>query len=182
MPYQPAGLWDDVVVGAPYPGTKYTQGHGDDLYRRSMYTFWKRTAPPPSLSAFDAPDREYCQLRRAQTDTPLQALVLMDDPTYIEASRKLAERMIHEGGDSPASRIAFLFHLATAHAPTDAELKVLCDTFSRRLANYQSKPDAANKLLAIGESKSDAKLDPPELAAYTTVASMVLNLDEVITK
>jgi hypothetical protein len=182
MPYQPAGLWDDVVVGADYPGTKYVQGHGDDLYRRSMYTFWKRTSPPPTLNAFDAPDRESCILRRPPTDTPLQALALMNDPTFIEASRKMAERAIHEGGETPDQRIAYLFELATAHQPAMDELKILRETFDRRLANFKAKPDAAAKLIAVGESKSDPKLDQSELAAYTTVASMVLNLDEVITK
>jgi hypothetical protein len=182
MPYQPPGLWEDVVVGADYPGTKYVQGHGEDLYRRSMYTFWKRTAPPPALNTFDAPEREFCQIRRPQTNTPLQALVLLNDPTYLEASRKLAERMMHEGGAAPDDRLAFAFRLATAHPPTPDELKVLRETFDRRLAQYKSKPDAASKLLSIGESPRDPKLDAPELAAYTTVASMLLNLDEVITK
>src|SRR6185369_7927609 len=118
--YQPPGLWEDVVVGADYPGTKYVQGHGEDLYRRSMYTFWKRTAPPPALNVFDAPEREFCQVRRPQTNTPLLALVLMNDPTYLEASRKLAERMMHPPpappgapgvGDSADARLAFGFRL-----------------------------------------------------------------------
>ncbi len=182
MPYQPPGLWEDVVVGADYPGTKYVQAHGDDLYRRSMYTFWKRTAPPPALNTFDAPEREFCQVRRPQTNTPLQALVLLNDPTYLEASRKLAERMMHDGGAGIDDRIAFAFRLATARAPSPDELKVLRATFDRRLAQYKSKPDTANKLLSMGESPRDPKLDPTELAAYTTLASMVLNLDEVITK
>ena len=182
MPYQPPGLWEDVVVGADYPGTKYVQAHGEDLYRRSMYTFWKRTAPPPALNTFDAPEREFCQVRRPQTNTPLQALVLLNDPTYLDASRKLAERMIHEGGDAPDKRLSYAFELATARPPNSEELKVLCDTFDRRLAQFKSKPDSATKLLAIGESPRDPKLDAPELAAYTTVASMMLNLDEVNTK
>lgn len=182
MPYQPPGLWEDVVVGADLPGTVYTQGHGDDLYRRSMYTFWKRTAPPPGLNLFDAPDRESCTIRRPQTNTPLQALVLLNDPTYFEAARKLAERMMHEGGSSPDDRIAFAFGVATARPPDPAELKVLRDTFARRLAHYQANAAAADKVLATGESPRDAKLDAPELAAYTTVASMILNLDETITK
>jgi hypothetical protein len=182
MPYQPAGLWEDVVVGADYPGTKYVQGHGEDLYRRSMYTFWKRTAPPPALNVFDAPEREFCQVRRPQTNTPLQALVLLNDPTYLEASRKIAERMMREGGGAIDERIVFAFHLATARAPSADELKVLRETFDRRLAEFKAKPEAATELLSIGESKRDEKLDVGELAAYTTVASMVLNLDEVITK
>jgi hypothetical protein len=182
MPYQPPGLWEDVVVGADYPGTKYVQGHGEDLYRRSMYTFWKRTAPPPALNTFDAPEREFCQIRRPQTNTPLQALVLLNNPTYLEASRKLAERMMREGGATPDERLAFAFRLVTAHAPAPEQLKVLRETFERRLAAYRSTPDAAKKLLSIGESPRDPKLDEAGLAAYTTLASMLLNLDEAITK
>ena len=182
MPYQPPGLWEDVVVGANYPGTVYTQGRGEDLYRRSMYTYWKRTAPPPGLNTFDAPDREFCTVRRPQTNTPLQALVLLNDPTYVEAARKLAERMAAEGGAAPAERIAFGFRLATARPPADAELAVLRETFERRLAHFAANPDAAGKLLGVGESPRDPKLPPAELAAYATVASMILNLDEVITK
>ena len=182
MPYQPPGLWEDVVVGADLPGTKYVQGKGEDLYRRSMYTFWKRTAPPPGLNTFDAPDREFCTIRRPQTNTPLQALVLMNDPTYTEAARKLAERAMREGGVSPDERIAYAFKLATARPPGVEESKVLRETFDRRLVSFKAKPDAAAKLLATGESPADDKLDKPELAAYTTVASMILNLDETITK
>jgi len=182
MPYQPAGLWEDVVVGADYPGTKYVQGHGEDLYRRSMYTFWKRTAPPPALNTFDAPEREFCQVRRPQTNTPLQALVLLNDPTYLEASRKLAERMMHEGGSAAEDRVIFAFRLATARTPSPDELRVLRETYDRRLAEFKAKPEAATELLSIGESKRDEKLDVSELAAYTTIASMLLNLDEVITK
>jgi hypothetical protein len=182
MPYQPPGLWEDVVVGANYPGTVYKQDHGPDLYRRSMYTFWKRTSPPPALNTFDAPDREFCTVRRPATNTPLQALVLMNDPTYVEAARKLAERMMNEGAAGVDQRIAFGFRLATARVPGEKELQVLRQTFDRRLARYRANPDAAKALLAIGESPADAKLDPAELAAFATVASMVLNLDEVITK
>lgn len=182
MPYQPAGLWEDVVVGADYPGTKYVQGHGDDLYRRSMYTFWKRTAPPPALNTFDAPEREFCQVRRPQTNTPLQALVLLNDPTYAEASRKLAERVMHDGGATPTERLNFVFRLATAREPEPAELRVLAKAFDKRLLYYQSHPNDAGKLLSIGESPRDVRLDAAELAAYATVASMVLNLDEVITR
>jgi hypothetical protein len=182
MPYQPPGLWEDVVVGADYPGTKYVQGHGEDLYRRSMYTFWKRTAPPPALNTFDAPEREFCQVRRPQTNTPLQALALLNDPTFVEASRKFAERMMREGGSAPDDRLAFAFRLATARAPAPTQLKVLRETLDRRLAAFKASPQEAKKLLSIGESPIDSKLDATELAAYTTVASMLLNLDEVITK
>jgi hypothetical protein len=182
MPYQPAGLWEDVVVGANYPGTKYTQAHGPDLYRRSLYTYWKRTAPPPALNIFDAPEREFCTISRPQTNTPLQALVLMNDPTYTEASRKIGERMMKEGGATADERIAWAFKLVTARSGNADELKVLRETFDRRLASFQKNPDGAKKLLAAGESPRDEKLDASELAAYTTVASMILNLDETITK
>jgi hypothetical protein len=175
-------LWEDVVVGADYPGTKYVQGHGEDLYRRSLYTFWKRTAPPPALNTFDAPEREFCQVRRPQTNTPLQALVLLNDPTYLEASRKFAERMMREGGDGRDARLKWGFCVATCRAPTEKELKVLGETFERRVTAYKTAPEAAKKLLGVGESSRDQKLNEPELAAYTTLASMLLNLDEVITK
>src|SRR5439155_3323865 len=105
-----------------------------------------------ALNTFDAPEREFCQVRRPQTNTPLQALVLLNDPTYLEASRKLAERMMHEGGSGPDDRLTFAFRLATAHAPAPDELKVLRETFDRRLPQYKSKLDSATKLLSIGES------------------------------
>ena len=147
-----------------------------------MYTFWKRTSPPPSLNTFDAPDREKCTARRARTNTPLQALVLLNDPTYVEASRALAQRMLTEAGRDPAARINFAFRLATARKPTPKERQVLRDIAERELSVYHKDPDAALKLLRVGESKFDRKLDPGELAAWTTVASVILNLDETITK
>jgi hypothetical protein len=182
MPYQPAGLWEDVVVGADLPGTKYVQGKGADLYRRGMYTFWKRTLPPPALNTFDAPDREFCTIRRPQTNTPLQALVLLNDPTYVEAARKLAERMMTEGGTNSDERIAFAFRLATARGPSIEEAKVLRETFDRRWVQFRADLEKAKKLVATGESPRNMSLDPAELAAYATVASMILNLDETITK
>jgi hypothetical protein len=116
-PYQPPGLWEELASredGANWTAQVYRQSHGPDLYRRTMYTFWKRTSPPPTLSTFDAPDRETCTVRRATTNTPLQALILLNDPTYVESSRKLAERMLREAGPSNADRIAFAFRLAIA--------------------------------------------------------------------
>src|SRR5205823_5179604 len=149
---------------------------------RTMYTFWKRTSPPPSLATFDAPDRETCTVRRARTNTPLQALVLMNDPTYVEAARKLAERMMTEAGTSPDDRISFAFRLATARPPTDAERQVLRSVFEDDLTNFRHDPRAARKLLSVGESPRNEKLDTAELAAWTTVASVILNLDEVLNK
>jgi hypothetical protein len=186
-PYQPPGLWEELMSrsdGDNFTAQKYVQSHGADLYRRSMYTFWKRTSPPPSMSAFDAPDRETCTVRRARTNTPLQALVLLNDPTYVEASRKLAERMMNEPGAAASAedRIAFAFRLATARKPTAEESAVLKKVYDQQLAVYRSDAEAATKLLAVGESPRDEKLDPADLAAWTTVASTILNLDETVTK
>jgi hypothetical protein len=182
FPYQPKGIWEDIAYGDVYSAQSYTPSHGKDLYRRSMYTFWKRTMPPPSLATFDAPDREKCTARRLLTNTPLQALVLMNDPTYIEASRALAQRMITEAGKDPNKRINFAFRLATARNPDAKEAQVLREMARKELLEYRRDRDAAQKLVHVGESPFDAKLDVSELAAWTTVASTILNLDETITK
>jgi hypothetical protein len=184
-PYQPPGLWEELMSradGAKWTAQVYQQDHGADLYRRTMYTFWKRTSPPSSLTTFDAPDRETCVVHRSITNTPLQALVLMNDPTYVEASRKLAERMMNEAGPDENSRISFAFQNATARQPRAQELAVLKRIYDAQLDAYHHDPSAADKLLKIGESPRDEKLDAPDLAAWTTVASVILNLDETITR
>ena len=184
-PYQPAGLWEELMSradGDNWSAQKYSPSHGSDLYRRSMYTFWKRSSPPPQLSTFDAPDRETCAVRRARTNTPLQALILMNDPTYVEASRKLAERMLKEAPADPGAKIAFAFRLATARLPQQAETAVLQNIFDKQRAAYRENPDLAKKLLSNGESPADASLDPVELASWAVVASTILNLDEVVTR
>jgi hypothetical protein len=182
FPYQPKGLWEETAYGDVYSAQTYSQSTGKDLYRRSMYSFWKRTSPPPSLNTFDAPDREKCTARRARTNTPLQALVLMNDPAYVEAARALAQRMILEAGRDPAARINFAFRLATARKPTPKERQVLRDLVERETAGYRRNPEAASQLLHVGESLFNDKLDKGELAAWTIVASVILNLDETITK
>ena len=181
-PYQPAGLWDDVAVGADYEGTVYKQDKGEGLYRRSMYTFWKRTCPPPGLNTFDAPEREVCTARRSRTNTPLQALVLMNDPTYLEAARKLAERTMQEGGPSLESKVTFAFQLTMSRKPTPMEVEVLLKTYQQRLARYRQDPNGAQSLIAVGESTRNETIDRAELAAWTSVMSLILNLDEAITK
>ena len=184
-PYNPPGLWEELMSrsdGANWSAQTYVQNHGDDLYRRTMYTFWKRTCPPPSLATFDAPDRETCTVRRARTNTPLQALVMLNDPTYVEASRKLAERMIREGGDTSETRIALAFRLATSRAPRPEERAILSEIYQTELTKFRSHPDHALKLLSVGEAKRDETLDPAEVAAMSTVAGVILNLDEVVTK
>jgi hypothetical protein len=182
LPYQPPGLWEELAFGDVYSAQTYVQSHGPDLYHRSLYTFQKRTAPPASLNIFDQPDREKCTARRARTNTPLQSLVLLNDPTYVEAARALAQRMILEGGHDPGARIRYGFRLATARKPEARERQVFRDLAERELTVYRKDKIAAQKLLAVGESKPDPILDTSELAAWTTVASMMLNMDETITR
>jgi len=184
-PYQPAGLWEELMSradGDNWTAQKYKQDHGVDLYRRTMYTFWKRTCPPPTLATLDAPDRETCTVRRSRTNTPLQALVLLNDPTYVEAARKFAERILRDGGQSLDERLTFAFRSVLARQPTTAERAVLRSVYERQLARFRELPDAAKALLAVGESPADATLDPAELAAWTMVASAILNTDEAVTK
>jgi hypothetical protein len=179
LPYQPEGLWNDLAGGYQPP---YVQSHGADLYRRSLYTYRKRTVSHPTLNTFDAPSWEVCTLKRPSTNTPLQALALLNDVTYAEAARKLAERMIVEGGPTLADRIRFAFRLATARTPTDPELKTLSSGFDRYLAEFQKDPASAEKAIQVGESPVVVQHDRLELAAYATVASVLLNLDETIVK
>jgi hypothetical protein len=170
-----------VAVGADYEGTVYRQDKGEGLYRRSMYTFWKRTCPPPGLNTFDAPEREVCTARRSRTNTPLQALVLMNDPTYLEAARKLAERVMNSG-TSPETRVSYAFRLALSRQPTDAESQLIIKLYQQRLNKYQQQPAAAKGLLSAGESPRETGLPEAELAAWASVMSVILNLDEAITK
>src|SRR5205085_578316 len=150
FPYQTPGLYKGIVVAADYPGTKYIDSKGDDLYRRSLYTFWKRTVPHPTMLVFDAPDREFCIVRRSTTNTPLQALTLLNDPIYVEAGRKLAERSIHEASSTPESRLGYAFQLATGRAPQPAEMQILRTTLDRMLAVYRADEQSARAFLAVG--------------------------------
>lgn len=182
FPYQPKGLWEEMAYGDVYSAQSYTQSTGRDLYRRSMYTFWKRTVPPPSLTTFDAPDREKCTARRSPTNTPLQALALLNDPTFLESARVLAERSVKEGGATNDKRIRYAFRLATARPPSAEELKILDRLYREELQHYRQNKNDSEKLLRIGESPLKIKADPGELAALTMVASTILNMDETITK
>jgi hypothetical protein len=176
-PYQPAGLWKELSGGDDYkPDT------GEGLHRRSLYTFWKRTAPPPMMMNFDAAGRETCVVRESRTNTPLQALNLMNDVTYLEAARKMAERMMQEGGDTTASRIAYGFKLATARMPNSREVEILLASFSFYRDAFQSAPSDAARYLSPGEAPRNEELDVRELAAYSAVASVILNLDAAVTK
>jgi hypothetical protein len=181
-PPQPAGLWE--AVGYTGSNTKnFVPDHGHEkVHRRSLYTFWKRTAPPPEMNTFDAPSRESCIVRRERTNTPLQALLLMNDPQFVEAARALAERTMKEGGATPETRLAYMFRLTTARRPDAKEMADLLAAYKDHLATYTRDAAKAKQLISVGELKPDAKLNPSELAAWTMIANLLLNLDEVINK
>lgn len=181
-PYQPAGIWEESSYGENFTAQRYEQDKGDSLYRRTMYTFWKRQVPPPGLLLFDAPNREMCAVKRPRTNTPLQALALMNDPQYVEAARFLAERLISEGGASISDRIARGFLLSVGRHPKPEEVAVLERIYTRQRERFVNSPEDAKALLAVGDKPASAGLPPEELAAWTTVASAILNLDETITK
>jgi hypothetical protein len=183
-PYQPAGLWREMSHFGSTPATEqvYVQDSGDKLYRRSLYTIWKRTVPPPTMLVFDAPSRELCTPQRGRTNTPLQALVLLNETGFVEAARHLAQRVLKEGGYDLAERIEFGFELATCRKPTAKERALLMATFTREYKRFAADHEAANKLIVIGESPRDEDLDAAEHAAWTMVASVLLNLSETVTK
>ena len=181
-PPQPSGLWEAVGYVTSNTAHFTADTGADKVHRRSLYTFWKRTSPPPQMTTFDAPSREACLVRREWTNTPLQALLMMNETQYVEAARALAERTLHEGGKKPEERMVYLFRLAAGRKPDALETDVLLETYRDHVARYKKDEDAAKKLIAIGESKADAKLNATELAAWTMVANLVLNLDEVINK
>ena len=176
-PYQPDGLWE-VAMGNP----AYNQGKGEDLYRRSLYTFWKRTVPPPAMVAFDAADRSNCAAQRQSTSTPLQALALLNDPQVVEAARFIAQRMLKEGGASAEQRVSWAFRLVTGRAPNAEEAPVLVALLAEQRALFAADPAAAPKLLAVGEAKSDPSLDPNDVAAGTVLALALLNHDAAVTR
>jgi len=175
-PYQPAGLWKEKS------GSVYVRDTGEGLYRRSLYTFWKRTSPPPSMITFDASRRNYCVVRRQTTSTPLQALVLMNDPQFVEASRILAQRMIEEGGETLSDRLSFAFRLLTSRNPSEAELGILEATYHEQLAEFKTTQASVSELLTIGDAPNPDSIDPTELAAYTITASTIMNSDAAIIK
>lgn len=177
-PYQPAGLWEAVS----YDGdVTYQQDTGDGLYRRSLYTYWKRQSPPPGLMAFDAPTRETCTVNRPRTNTPLQALVLMNDPTYLEAARILAEQTLKKHS-TESERLQFAFRSATSRLPGKFERTVLHQILTQQFNVYQNNSAAASKLLQVGAAPVDQSVSPVELAAWTIVISTILNMDETVTK
>jgi hypothetical protein len=178
-PYQPMGLWNEVSLNG---NLRFKQDVGDKLYRRSLYTYWKRSAPPPAMTIFDAPTREKCTIRRGITNTPLQALVLMNDPQFFEAARVFAERIMNEGGETIDSKIEFAMRLATSRKPNRQTIQILKSVFENEKAVFAKDPAKAKKLLSVGDQPRDEKLDTAELAAWAIIGSMILNLDETITR
>jgi len=179
-PTQPKGLWFDV--GYTDSNTaNFTPDEGDDLYRRSMYSYWKRTSPPPNMAAFDAPTREACTVRRSRTNTPMQALVLLNDPQFVEASRVLAQRVLRAESQTDA-QLAMAFRLLTSRSPDNAEIDVLHELYEAELARYEDNTFDALALLAVGAAPRDESLDPAAHAAMTSVANAILTLDEAVNK
>jgi mono/diheme cytochrome c family protein len=174
-PYMPPRIWRSIS------NNKYEQGSGPDLYRRSLYTYWRRTIPPPTMMAFNSSDREVCLVRKDQTNTPLQALTLMNNVAFVEAARFLAERMLREGGSNPIDQMRHGFRLVVGRWPGPEEVRPLEETFEILHEHYAAHPDAAVELLGIGERPRDKRLDPVDHAALTMVANVVLNLDETVT-
>jgi hypothetical protein len=181
-PPQPFGLWE--AVGYTDSNTAHFQADNgaDKVHRRSVYTFWKRTAPPPQMTTFDAPSRESCQVRRERTNTPLQALLLLNEPQFIEAARALAERTLREAGSTTDDRLTYMFQLVTTRFPVSNDLTELSATLQDLTAHYTRHADAARQLLATGLAGPDRCEDPAVLAAWTMIGNVILNLDESLTK
>jgi hypothetical protein len=180
-PYQPENIWE--IVGLPGGDTRnYVQDKGEALYRRTLYTFWKRMAPPPNMEVFNAPSREVSCVRRERTNTPLQALVTMNDPQFIEAARNLAQLAMKQGAGDDARTLDLIARRVLSRALDEREQAIVQDSLKELRANYTAKPEDAKALLAVGETKADDKLDAASLAAWTMLCNQMLNLDEVLNK
>jgi hypothetical protein len=177
-PYQPAGLWEELAGGAGQG--PYQQDSGENLHRRSLYTYRKRTVPHPTTSTFDAPTWETCTAKRSRTNTPLQALSLLNDETYVETARGLAQRMMREGGNDVDGRLRYGFRLVTGRRPREKEIERLTTAYHHYHESFRQDPASAKSLLSVGEFRADKQLDPGELAAFATIGSILLNLDETI--
>jgi hypothetical protein len=177
MPPQPDGVWS-----IPYSGDKWVTSAGDDRYRRALYTFWRRTAPYPAFMTFDAPSREFCVIRRPRSNTPLQALTILNDPVYIEAAQALARRAVRDGGATEAQKAAHIFQLCLARLPTEAETARLLALFRREAEHFANDEKAALQLATEPLGPLPSGTAPVELAAWTVVANVVLNLDEALTR
>ncbi len=179
--YQPDGLWEELSFKGDFTAQYYVQDHGEKLYRRSMYTFWKRTVPPPSLQTFDAPEREFCIVRRPATNTPLQALVLLNDPTYTEASRILAERIL-SSLPTDAARLDSVFTRILSRRASQLEIRRFTELLDKQRQHFMLNKKAAGDLVVVGEHRRMTDLRATEVAAWTVVILSVMNLDEAITR
>jgi uncharacterized membrane protein YfcA len=180
-PPQPAGLWEQVAVGGNYSSQSYVRSTGPEQYRRGIYTYWKRSLPYPALALFDAPAREACTAARPRTNTPLQALVLLNDEVYVEAGRGLAQRILRERSKD-IERLNYGFELCTSRRPTSQEMQILSRVLQEQRALYRHDRAAARKLVQVGDAGIPGGLDAAELAAWTAVGNMLLNLDETMTR
>jgi hypothetical protein len=174
-PYQPDGIWD-VAMGRPV----YERDKGEGLYRRSLYTYWKRSVPPPTMTVFDAADKNVCTVRRQSTSTPLQALALLNDTQVVEAARFVSQRMMAEGGATLAGRVGWAFRLVTGRRASARELAVLMQLFTEQRELFADDPDAATKLLSVGDKRGDEKLDRADLAAGTVLGVALFNHDAAV--
>jgi hypothetical protein len=176
-PYQPENLWEVVGLGTEH----YQQDSGDNLYRRTLYSFWKRMSPPPNMEIFNAPSREVCTVRRDRTNTPLQALVTMNDPQFIEAARNLAQRAWHAASDDTA-RLDVIGRRMLARKWKPQEQEILIASLAGLRAHYGAEAADAESLIKVGESKADSAIPAPELASWTMICNQVMNLDEALNK
>ncbi|MCC9627595.1 PSD1 and planctomycete cytochrome C domain-containing protein [Blastopirellula sp. JC732] len=181
-PPQPAGLWEAVGYSSSNTAKFKADEGPEKVHRRTLYTFVKRTSPPPEMSTLDAPSRESCTVRRERTNTPLQALMLMNDPQFVEAARALGARAIKEGGETPQSRASWMLHLCLSRTPTEQEIAEVAQLATAAREHFAADPKAAESLVSVGETKRDESVDLSDAAAWTLAANLVLNLDEVITK
>ena len=177
-PYQP----DGYLATLNFPKREYAASHGDDLYRRGVYTFWQRTFLHPSMVTFDAPTREECTVNRTNSDTPLQALDLLNDPIYVEAARVFAQHILKDGGVAPPQQLDWAFQHALSRKPTEEERNTLADLYRKSLARFKAAPADASQLIHVGDAPVAKNEPPAELAAMTTVARAILNLHETITR
>ena len=181
-PPQPFGLWEAVAYTDSNTAHFKADLGAQNVHRRSMYTFWKRTSAPPQMTTFDAPSRESCQVRRERTNTPLQALLLLNEPQFVEAARALAERTLREGGSTAQDRLTYMHRVVLARPPDAGDLSELMSTLKDLTAHYTSQTGAAKQLLEPGETRPDPRYSPAELAAWTMIANVILNLDEAVSK
>jgi hypothetical protein len=181
FPYHPGGLWEEMAW-ADSPWKTWPQSNGRDLYRRGLYTFWKRSVLHPVLAVFDAPNRNLCEVYRSTTNTPLQAFTTLNETSFVESARALAERMMAEGGGEPAGAIDYAYRLAISRSASQSEREILLGVYQRAHDRFAEQPNEAAALLEVGDSPVPKGLDPVELAAWTTVTQVILNLDETLTK